>query len=76
MQIKTTLSKKRLESIEYGAIVMHKAFHCIVVNGPFNSEVDAKLPIVRLTDGKLITLPKKEELHVIENVYLASEYTD
>ena len=75
MQIKTTLSKKRLESIEYGAIVMHKAFHCIVVNGPFNNEA-TKLPIVRLTDGKLITVPKKEELHVIENVYLASEYTD
>lgn len=75
MQIKTMVGKKKLESIDYGSIVMYKAFHCIVVNGPFNNEA-TKLPIVRLTDGKLLTVPKKEELHVVKDVYLASEYTD
>jgi len=75
MQIKTIVGKVKLESVDYGSVVMFKGFHCIVVNGPFNASAK-DLPIVRLSDGKLLSVPKREELHVITNVYLASEYTD
>ena len=75
MKISTTLGKERLEAIEYGSVVMYKAFHCIVVNGPFNNSA-TELPIVRLSDGKLFSVPKREELHVVNDVYLATEYTN
>ncbi len=75
MQIKTLVGKQRLTTIDYGKVVMYKGFHCIVVNGPFNASAK-DLPIVRLNDGKLLAVSKDEELHVVTDVYLASEYTD
>ncbi len=75
MKIKTTLGKERLESIAFGEVVMYKAFHCIVVEGPFNHDA-VQLPIVRLSDGKLLSVPKKEELHIVKDVYLATDLVD
>ena len=75
MRINTNQNKEALESIDYGSVVMYKSFHCIVVNGPFIATAP-ELPIVRLNDGKLLSVPKKEKLSVVVDAYLSTKVED
>jgi hypothetical protein len=69
VKIQSNQGKTELSCIVYGDVVMYKGFHCIVVDGPFDHNA-RKLPIVRLTDGKLLEVLKDEKMYVYDNATL------